>query len=120
MHQKTGETASLACVGIGVPDVEISWSFNGTPVINTSFHEENIVIGGIIFKQSLLQICGLNESDAGYYTCVISDGYTTANATTKLSVKGLLAHTLTNHQRGGGRNKASSAQTSQLSPKTKR
>ena len=32
----SGETALLSCVGFGEPDVEISWSFNGAPVANTS------------------------------------------------------------------------------------
>jgi hypothetical protein len=87
------ETAILACVGTGGPDIEVSWIFNGKPVVNTSLitiHEEVIVVGETLLKQSLLQICGLVESDAGDYTCVISDGNTNANATTKLSVKGLL------------------------------
>jgi hypothetical protein len=86
----TGETVSLACVGLGEPGVEISWSFNGAPFVSTAqntIYEEDLVLGGTIFKQSFLQICRLTESDAGDYTCIVSDGYTTANATTKLSVE---------------------------------
>jgi hypothetical protein len=89
MYVETGETVSLGCVGIGVPDVEISWSFNGTPVINTSsmrIHEEDVVVGGTVFKQSILQISKLAEIDAGDYTCIASDFFMAANATTKISV----------------------------------
>ena len=85
-----GETALLACVGVGGPDVEISWSFNGAPVVNTSLitiYEENVVQGERIFKQSFLQICGLAESDSGGYTCITRNGILTDNATTQLSVR---------------------------------
>ena len=83
---RTGETALLACVGFGE---EISWTFNGAPVVNTSFVticEEDVVQGERIFKQSFLQIRSLVEADAGGYTCITSDGYTTTNATTQLTV----------------------------------
>ena len=86
---RTGDTALLACVGFGEPEVEISWSFNGAPVVNTSLitiYEEDIVQGERIFKQSFLQICSLAEADAGGYTCIASDGFTTDNATTQLTV----------------------------------
>ena len=86
---RTGDTALLACVGFGEPEVEISWSFNGAPVVNTSLitiYEEDFVQGERIFKQSLLQICSLAESDAGGYTCIVGDGFTSDNATTQLTV----------------------------------
>ena len=86
---RTGDTAVLACMGFGEPDVEISWSFNGATVVNTSLitiYQENVVQGERLFKQSILQICNLSESDAGGYTCIASDGFTTANTTTQLTV----------------------------------
>ena len=86
---RTGKTALLVCVGFGEPDVEISWSFNGAPVVNTSLvtiYEEDDVQGERIFKQSFLQICSLVQADAGGYTCIASDGFTTDNATTQLTV----------------------------------
>ena len=82
---RTGETALLACVGFGE---EISWSFNGAPVVNTSFITicEEDVQRERMFKQSFIRIRTLVEADAGGYTCIISDGYTTTNATTQLTV----------------------------------
>jgi accessory colonization factor AcfC len=85
-----GESASLACVGFGDTELEILWSFNGAPVVNTSqvtIYEENVIVRGTIFKQSVLQICRLKDLNAGDFTCVVTDGVTTANATTKLLVK---------------------------------
>ena len=86
---KEGETTLLACVGFGEPDVDISWSFNGAPVVNTSLvtiYEEEVVQGRRNFKQSFLQMCSLALSDAGDYTCIISNSVTMDNATTQLTV----------------------------------
>ena len=86
---RTGKTALLSCVGFGESEVEISWTFSGAPVVNTSLitiYEEDVVQGERIFKQSFLQICSLAEADAGGYTCIASDGFTTDNATTQLAV----------------------------------
>ena len=86
---RTGETALLTCVGFGEPEVEISWSFNGAPVVNASLitiYEEDDVQGERIFKQSLLQICSLAESDAGGYTCIATNGQATDNAVIQLTV----------------------------------
>ena len=86
---RRGETALMACVGFGEPGVEISWSFNGALVVNTSLitiYEEMVVQGERIFKPSFLKICSLVEADAGGYTCIASDGLTTANTSTQLTV----------------------------------
>ena len=88
---RRGKTALMACVGFGEPGVEISWSFNGAPVVNTSLisiYEEDLVQGERIFKQSFLKICSLVKADAGGYTCIVSDGVTTANTSTQLTVTG--------------------------------
>jgi hypothetical protein len=89
MSLSTGDTALLACVGFGEPEVDITWLVNGAPVANTSLttiNEDDIVQGDRILKQFFLQICNLAKSDAGDYTCVVSDGFATANATTKLTL----------------------------------
>ena len=71
-----GETALLACVGYSVSGVDISWSFNGQTVQNNSLvtiFEEEVQRGSKIFKKSFLQLCGVVLSDAGGYTCVVSN-----------------------------------------------
>ena len=86
-----GQSALLTCVGFGQFDVEISWSFNGAPVANTSLitiSERNVVKGGSVFKQSFLQLCSVTASNAGAYTCILSSGLSTTNATTQLTVNG--------------------------------
>ena len=86
---RTRETALLVCVGFGEPEVEISWSFNREPIVNTSLvtiHEEDSLQEERIFKQSFLQIRSLGEADTGGYTCIVSDGITTTNATSQLTV----------------------------------
>jgi hypothetical protein len=55
------------------------------------------VKGGRIFKQSFLQICSLADTDAGIYTCVVSDGFASANATTEITGEQLItAHSPVN------------------------
>ena len=85
----TGETPLLACVGFGEPEVEISWSFNGAPVVNTSLitiTEEDVVQGQRIFKLSFLQICSLSTPNVGGYTCLINNGQRTVSSTVNVLV----------------------------------
>ncbi len=84
-------SALLACVGFGVPSVEITWSLNGTSIMNSSIvtiSEEEITGGGKVFKQSFLELCSLSISDSGVYSCSVSNGLTMVNETTQLSVAG--------------------------------
>jgi hypothetical protein len=92
---RTGKTASLICVGVGEPEVEISWSFKGTALVNTSLitiYQEVTEEGG---KISSLHIHNLAESEAGLYTCNVSNGFTTDNATTHLAVRSKCSRLLT-------------------------
>jgi hypothetical protein len=71
--------------------VDISWSFNGAPVANTSLttiYEERFFKGGIPFQQSLLRICGVLPTQAGAYTCTATNGQSIATAITELIVFG--------------------------------
>ena len=86
-----GDTAFLVCVGYGQPTVEISWTLNGEVVMNNSLvtiYEEEVSQGGRLFKQLFLELCSLELSDSGIYTCTVSNGQTVANSTTQLSVYG--------------------------------
>ena len=86
-----GDTALLTCVGYGQPDVQITWSRNGESIMNASLisiNEEEVTQGGRLFKQSFLELCSLQSSDAGDYVCTVSNGAATANATTQLLVSG--------------------------------
>ena len=86
-----GDTALLACVGYAQSGVEITWSLGGETVMNdtlVTIYEEDIVEGGRVYRQSFLQLCSLQVSDAGNYTCFVRNSGNSANATTRLSVSG--------------------------------
>ena len=86
-----GETALLSCVGYGLPNVEITWSRNGEVVMNSSrvnVSEKEVTRGGRLFLQSFLDLCSVEVSDAGNYTCTVSNGELATNASTQLSVTG--------------------------------
>ncbi len=86
-----GETALLACVGYGLPSVEISWMRDGQTVMNSSLvsiAEEDVTQGERLFKQSFLQICSVEMADAGEYTCIVSNGEVSVNSSTQLTVTG--------------------------------
>ena len=92
-----GDTALLICVGYGQPDVQITWSRNSENIMNASLisiYEEEVTQGGRLFKQSFLELCSLQSSDAGDYICTVSNDQATANATTQLFVSGKNYNTL--------------------------
>ena len=86
-----GHTTLLVCVGHGLPDPEITWSFNGEILGNTSLTTiyEEAVPGREMFKQTILQLCSVETSQAGRYTCSVTNGHKTATATTRLIVSGV-------------------------------
>ena len=84
-------TTLLTCVGFGEPELEISWSYNGAPIVNTSLtaiSERSFISGGRLHKQSYLQLCSIGIYDGGNYTCIADNGHITVNATTQLTVIG--------------------------------
>jgi len=92
-----GETALLACVGYGQPDVEITWVRDGETVMNSTLitiYEEDIVQGERLFKQSFLQLCSVDLVHSGGYTCVASNGERSVNSTVQLTVTGKHIYTL--------------------------
>ena len=85
-----GGTALLTCLGFAESGVEISWSFNEAPLVNTSLvaiYERDVVKGGRLLKQSFLQLCGLTVTNGGVYTCLTRSGLTVVSATTLLTGK---------------------------------
>lgn len=75
-------------MGFGEPDVALSWSFNGAPVVESSLaavYQQNTVRGGRVFRQSFLQLCSLTVSTAGTYTCIASNQRMITNATARVA-----------------------------------
>ena len=81
-----GEAGLLACVGQGLPAVAITWMHNGQTTPLVPIAEEDVILEGKMFKQSFLQICSVEMADAGGYTCVVSNGETSVNSSTQLTV----------------------------------
>lgn len=82
-----GDTASLYCLGYGIPSVQITWSINGQPIVNSplvSISEENL--GSL--RQSFLDICSASTADAGTYTCTVSNNEVYTEASTDVTVAG--------------------------------
>lgn len=86
-----GDTALLTCVGHGEPNVQITWSKDGQNIMNDSrfaISDKEVTQRGMIFKQSFLVVCSLEVSDAGDYTCTISNGQASIQAIIELTVFG--------------------------------
>ena len=64
----------LSCVAYGDLPLGISWSREGSILMNDSqwitIHEEEFEEGGITFVQSVLQICSVKTNDTGVYSCI--------------------------------------------------
>lgn len=86
-----GDAAILACVGYSQPNLEVTWTRNGAEVANSSLiysYQEDVVQGILPFRQAFLQICAVAMGDSGAYTCVVSNGQTSANSTVQLIIAG--------------------------------
>ena len=83
------ETIVLACVGIGLPNVQTSWYRNGEALMNSSLvtiYGERV---GASSRLSFLELCSLNGFDTGDYTCMVDNGVAAiTTATTRLTVTG--------------------------------
>ena len=86
-----GETTILACVGYGQLGVQVEWTRNGQPVTNTSLisaYQIDIVQHGLTFSQAFLQLCNVEMSDSGNYTCTVSSGPVSFTSTVQVTVVG--------------------------------
>lgn len=86
-----GETTLLSCVAFGEPSLSITWTFNNQSVVNTSLisvFEEQFFQAGRVFTHSFLQICSDNVADTGRYTCSITNGLVSLNASLELMFGG--------------------------------
>ena len=86
-----GDNVLLICVGYGQPSVSITWSRNGQEIANGSnvyVTEEDVELGGRVFRQSFLRLCGLQTCQSGIYNCSINNGISTVKSYTSVSVEG--------------------------------
>ena len=94
----SGDTADLACLAYGIPLPNITWTKDGVPLNNNSItdrittYEGVITEGGVALARSFLQICSLQPSDDGQYSCVADNDIgnaTTSNFELIVSVPGM-------------------------------
>ena len=85
-----GDTVLLTCVAYGDLPLSISWSRDGSTLMNDSqritIFEEEVEEGGITFIQSTLQICSTEANDAGVYSCIAENEAGNDTATFELTV----------------------------------
>ena len=82
-----GESVLLTCVGYGQPYILITWERNGERLMNDTnviISEQNFTQGGRLLRQSALSLCNLEISDAGNYTCTVSNGQASITASSTI------------------------------------
>ena len=88
-----GNTVLFACVGYGTPDPDITWTRGGNQLTNDSriiIYEKLLTEGGVTYAQSILQLCSAEVTDAGLYSCNMSNmlGNTSSNFELNVTVGG--------------------------------
>ena len=85
-----GDTVLLTCVASGDQPLSISWSREGSVLMNDSqritIYEEEVTEGGITFVQSILQICSAEINDAGSYSCTADNAAGNDTASFELTI----------------------------------
>ena len=92
-----GNTILATCVGYGV-NPTITWSKGEVTLSNetdssgrVSVYEETFYQNGLLFIQSILEICSTEDSDTGSYTCTVSSQTSSDQATFNVTVNTLPA-----------------------------
>ena len=85
-----GSTVLAVCVGTGFPQPSISWTFNGSPLENTtrvSIYESTTEAAGMTFVESILEVCSVTLLDGGLFECTVSNTLVNATANFTLTVE---------------------------------
>ena len=93
-----GSTVLAVCVGTGFPQPSISWTFNGSPLENTtrvSIYESTTEAAGMTFVESILEVCSVTLLDSGLFECTVSNNrLVNATANFTLTVIGVVGEFL--------------------------
>ena len=86
-----GDTLTLSCVGYGNPLPSVFWSRSDTNqvLINSSritIFEETLSQSGVTFVKSILQVCSVQPSMTGEYSCTSRNEIGNETATFQLTV----------------------------------
>ena len=86
-----GDSVLLVCMGFGQPSINFSWSKGG--IIEDSsdmLTEEDMELGGRLYRLSRLKICSIQTCHSGNYNCSISNGISVVTASVEVMVEGKL------------------------------
>ena len=77
---EAGNTLYLVCVGLGSPQPTVSWEREGEPLdqfnnSNVFIYEEVSVMQGLLFVQSILEVCSVPEDATGYFNCSVENAF---------------------------------------------
>jgi len=84
-----GSSLTLACVAYGDPVPTISWNKGSSELTNSSvvtIYQHVLNISGVIVMRSILEICSVDEDDAGQYSCFAENSVSNDTANFELSV----------------------------------
>ena len=88
---EAGSTTVLSCVGFGDPIPYVTWTRGATELSNgsrTTICERLVTSNGVMFVQSILQICSVGETDIGQYSCTVGNAVGNTSVDFELSVTG--------------------------------
>ena len=81
----------VLCVGVGYPEVSISWSHDGDPIENSTritIYQEEGTLGGQLYIQSILEVCSVSIIDGGIYECTATNGVVNSSSSFIVTIGG--------------------------------
>ena len=87
------DTLLVVCVGVGYPQLSIYWSRNGDPIENSSrvnIYAERGTLAGLLYLQSILELCSVSIMDRGLYECTATNGLVNSSSNFTVTVGGKL------------------------------
>ena len=84
-----GNTIISVCVAYGDPNPSITWSRGGTVLSNDSrvtIYEEVVTENGVMFVQSIIEVCSAEAGDAGQYSCFAENSFGNDTTVIELTV----------------------------------
>lgn len=90
MQVDAGGAAYLTCVGYGIFPANITWERYGTTASydsQTVIHEKTFIRSGIMYVESVFEICNAGEMHTGIYRCIVENAVGSKNASFELLVR---------------------------------
>ena len=88
-----GTTVTYVCVGFGEDEPpNIIWRFGDQELTNdtsslVTVYESQLIENGLVFTQSILELCSVEVDNAGMYSCTANNSRGSNSSTFTLSVR---------------------------------